>query len=99
MHCRNLATSAAKRKFKKTGILKERGARAAKASHSKEAMGFAQQTSKKQDTPPPAVLILVIFPLLATGILAAFRPDLQEEIKANWGHVKSSEETTVKNES
>lgn len=97
--CRNLATSGAKRKLKKEGILKKRGASAAKASHSKEATGVAQQAPKKQGTPPPAVLILVIFPLLATGILVAFRPDLQEEIKANWGHVQSSKEATVKNES
>jgi hypothetical protein len=96
MHCRTLASSAAKRKFKETGILKKRGASAAKASQSKEAMGVAQQAPKRKDTPPPAVLILVIFPLFATGILVAFRPDLQEEIKANWGHVKSSEETSAK---
>jgi hypothetical protein len=69
--------------LKKEGILKKRGAGAIKAANAQEAADVA--TPKKQGTPPPAVLILVIFPLLATGTLVAFRPDLQEEIKQNWG--------------
>jgi hypothetical protein len=97
---RNLATSGAKRKLKKEGVLKKRGATALNASNAKEATDI-DQVPKKQGTPPPAVLILVIFPLLATGILVAVRPDLQEEMKQNWSQVQSSEGETsaVRNES
>jgi hypothetical protein len=98
---RHLATSGAKRKLKKEGILKKRGASALNVSHAQEATD-TNQVAKKQGTPPPAVLILVIFPLLATGILVAFRPDLQEEMKQNWSQVQSSEKgdtSAVRNES
>ena len=82
---RSFATSAAKRKLEKRGVIKKRGMGSVKAF---ETEAKTESEKPKKGIAHPASLILGVFPILATATLVAFRPDLQEELKERWGMVK-----------
>jgi hypothetical protein len=81
LHCQRLITSGAKRKQKENGILKKR--RAGTSQNTPLSQSNTTTQSPKEGA-SPLHFFFAIFPIAAAATLVAVKPELQEQVKANW---------------
>jgi hypothetical protein len=77
-----LITSGAKRKQKEKGILKKRRAG---TSHQNTPLSQSNTTTQSpKEGVSPLHFFFAIFPIAAAATLVAVKPELKEQVKANW---------------
>lgn len=86
-----MITSGAKRKQKEKGILKKR----AGATKSTQQPLSSTTTKSPKEGVSPLHIFFAIFPIAAAATIVALKPELQEQVKANWNMANDGKQDGV----